>query len=165
MTPLDLQQTLIEELTTLLKDVLLPTVAGGEAAPTGYEQALPVVTEDEDDDSKFFPYFIVRIETGKITGFQGWTADESPWTVNLTVLLGTYDPDKNTNGHRALLEMITRITNRFIVHPCMGKNDEFRAIQEGMNWALQDEDTYPFYFGAIEIPFYVPKIERSDPYA
>ena len=31
-----------------------------------------------------------------------------------------------------------------------------------MSFALQDEDTYPFYFGAIDIKFYVPKIGRSD---
>lgn len=76
-----------------------------------------------------------------------------------TVLFGICDYDKETNGHRTILEMITKITNRFLERPLL--DSKFRANQN-VSFALQDEDTYPFYFGAIDIKFYVPKIGRSD---
>ena len=60
---------------------------------------------------------------------------------------------------RQILEMITKITNRFLERPLL--DSKFRANQN-VSFALQDEDTYPFYFGAIDIKFYVPKIGRSD---
>ena len=33
-----------------------------------YEQNLPVVTDDEEDESQFFPYALVKLETGKSCG-------------------------------------------------------------------------------------------------
>lgn len=107
----------------------------------------------EEDQSQFFPYFIVRIEEGNTP------TDDEPWLVGTTVLFGICDYDKETNGHRTILEMITKITNRFLERPLL--DSKFRANQN-VSFALQDEDTYPFYFGAIDIKFYVPKIGRSD---
>ena len=40
-------------------------------------------------------------------------------------------------------------------------DNKFRANQN-VSFALQDEDTYPYYFGGIDIKFYTPKIGRSD---
>jgi hypothetical protein len=34
-----------------------------------------------------------------------------------------------------------------------------------MDFALQDEDTYPYFFGGIEMKFWVQKARREDPYA
>ena len=34
-----------------------------------------------------------------------------------------------------------------------------------MSTAIQDEDTYPYYFGAIEMTFNLPKIERRDEFS
>ncbi len=132
--------------------------SGSDAAHTwpetqGYEQRLPEITDDEEDQSQFFPYFIVRIEEGNTP------TDDEPWLVGTTVLFGICDYDKETNGHRTILEMITKITNRFLERPLL--DSKFRANQN-VSFALQDEDTYPFYFGAIDIKFYVPKIGRSD---
>lgn len=39
-----------------------------------YEQNLPVVTDDEEDESQFFPYALVKLETGKLRTMivRGW---------------------------------------------------------------------------------------------
>jgi len=157
MVPYEFQNKLIEECETLLKDIQTKNVAGETVTGvTGYAQMLPVVTEDEEDESQFFPYFIVRLTDGLTED------DDDPWTVTANIYLGVYDPDKQTNGHYHVLEMITRITNRFMKEPLLAK--AYRA-QQKMEWALQDEDTYPFYFGGIEIKFSLPRIGRSDDYS
>lgn len=140
---------MIEDLQMQLKNAAGEDVFGVK----GYEQRLPEITDDEEDQSQFFPYFIVRIEEGNTP------TDDEPWLVGTTVLFGICDYDKETNGHRTILEMITKVTNRFLERPLL--DSKFRANQN-VSFALQDEDTYPFYFGAIDIKFYVPKIGRSD---
>ena len=154
MTPWDLQKSLIAEIEKLLAEMQLKNAAGEDVVGVkGYEQRLPEITDDEEDQSQFFPYFIVRIEEGNTP------TDDEPWLVGTTVLFGICDYNKETNGHRTILEMITKITNRFLERPLL--DSKFRAKQN-VSFALQDEDTYPFYFGAIDIKFYVPKIGRSD---
>lgn len=157
MTPWDLQKSLIAEIEELLAQMQLKNAAGEDVfGVKGYEQRLPEITDDEEDQSQFFPYFIVRIEEGNTP------TDDEPWLVGTTVLFGICDYDKETNGHRTILEMITKITNRFLERPLL--DSKFRANQN-VSFALQDEDTYPFYFGAIDIKFYVPKIGRSDDFS
>ena len=151
MTPWDLQKSLIAEIEELLAQMQLKNAAGEDVfGVKGYEQRLPEITDDEEDQSQFFPYFIVRIEEGNTP------TDDEPWLVGTTVLFGICDYDKETNRHRTILEMITKITNRFLERPLL--DSKFRANQN-VSFALQDEDTYPFYFGAIDIKFYVPKID------
>ena len=154
MTPWDLQTALIAEIEKLLADMQMENAAGEIVTGIkGYEQRLPEVTEDEEDQSQFFPYFIVRIEEGNTP------SDDEPWLVGTTVLFGIYDDSKETNGHRAILAAMDKVMNRFLERPLL--DNKFRANQN-VSFALQDEDTYPYYFGGIDIKFYVPKIGRSD---
>ena len=57
---------------------------------------------------------------------------------------------------------IQRICDRFAAKPLLAQ--KYYARQH-IQWALQDEDTYPYYFGGIEITFNLPKIGREDDYA
>lgn len=151
-----LQRDLVEEVGKIIKDIQTKDTMGNEVfGATGYEQQLPVVAEDEDDVSKRFPYYIVRVE-------QGSTADDdSPWVVQVGIYFGVYNPAQDTNGHRSLVNMIQRVADRFAAEPLL--NGMFRANQD-MSFALQEEDTYPFFFGGLQINFQVPKIQRKDPY-
>lgn len=157
MTAADLQKDLAEEIGNLLKEIRSKDAQGNEVVGAkGYYQQLPAIREDEDDVSKFFPYFIVRIEDGETED------DDDPWTVKADILLGSYDEDPDTNGHFRIMGMIQRIIDRFAAEPLL--NGRYRANQK-MRWELQDEDSYPFYFGGVELMFSVPKIERRDLYA
>ena len=84
------------------------------------------------------------------------------WSVSVIIQLGVFDDSKEGKGHRQLLTMIQKITDRFTEYPLL--DNAFRARQK-MDWELLDEDTYPFYFGGIEMHFLVPKQGRSDEYA
>lgn len=155
MTFTEFQKDLVKEVEVILKDVICKTPDGGEVVGVkGYEQQLPVVTENDEDESKFFPYFIVRISDAVTQG------DDEPWTVTADILFGCYEPDKLQTGHRHILVMIQRTADRFLAEPLLCK--KYRAQPE-MEVALQDEDTYPFFFGGARIKFSIPKMGRRLP--
>ena len=156
MTKKDLQDALVKETKEILKDVWTKNSLGEDAQVQVFPQRLPIMTEDEDDETKLLPYAIVRLGDAKTAG------DEDPWHVTVYWLLGVYDDGRKGQGHLHFLTMIERITDRFIEKPLLV--NRYRA-EQGMETALQDEDTYPFYFGGVEITFSIPKVGRRDKYA
>ena len=155
MTALELQDDLVKEVERILKDVRTRKVSGEEASGvTGYRQALPEVMEDEEDSSQFFPYCIVRLNDAVTED------DNDPWQVRVNFFFGVYDDNRKSNGHQHIMVMIQRVADRFAAEPLLNK--KFRA-QQKMEWALPDENTYPYYFGGLEIAFSVPKIGRREP--
>lgn len=156
MNTYGLQQSLMKEIARLLGEMHLKNTEGNETEIHGYEQRLPKLTEDEEDPSQFFPYFIVQLMTGNTED------DYDPWHVRVIIQLGIFDDDKEANGHRQLLSMIQKISDRFLEYPLL--DNAFRA-EQNMDWELLDEDTYPYYFAGLEMKFYVPKQGRSDDYA
>ena len=155
MTAEEFQRELIEEVEKILRDIQTENTAGETVTGVkGYEQMLPIVVNDEEDDSQFFPYFIVKLGDGKTQD------DDSPWIVTTDIYLGCHDNSEKAEGHRHILNMVQKICDRFAAEPLM--NSKFRA-EPDMEWALQDEDTYPFYFGGVRIRFNIPKIGRRTP--
>ena len=159
MVASDLQSELVEEITEILKDVSSVNDSGEPVEGfTGYEQFLPVLKNDDDDPDQFFPYFIVRLDSAK-------TEDDGDlWTATVDILLGVHDEDTENNGHKVILNAITRITTRFSQDAVLARNRNiaFRCLPE-MEWGLQDEDTYPYFFGGIQLKFWMPKPERKEP--
>ena len=179
MTVADLQQALIDEIEKILADVTTikeevedpndPTqyqtyhIKYGDGTRNnkgfkGYAQFLPKLQNDDDDPDQFFPYFIVRIDKGKTED------DDSLWTVTVDILLGIHDADTKNDGHLSIMTAITRITKRFAEEATLGYagRKAFRCHSE-MEWALQDEDTWPYFFGGVELMFDVPKPMRKEP--
>lgn len=155
MTTSQLQNDLIVEIARIICDVQTETAAGEKVdGATGYKQSLPQILADDETPDQFFPYFIVRLEEGSTED------DDSTWLVPASILFGVCDTDTNTDGHLHILEMIQRTADRFAAEPLLNKT--FRAVPK-MQWALQEEDTYPYYFGGIEITFMVPKMGRKEP--
>lgn len=155
----DLQRALITEIETILKS--LQNASAEEEWTngfTGYAQFLPVMKNDDEDIDQFFPYFIVRLQDGKTTD------DYDMWTVTADILIGIHDDDENNRGHFHIMNAIDRITRRFCEEPTIGTpgHKAFRCLPE-MQWDLQDEDTYPYYFGGVELKFWVPKPGRREP--
>lgn len=155
MTPLQLQRDLVVEIGQIICDVQTKNTSGDlVSGATGYKQSLPVLLSDDDMPDQFFPYFIVRLEEGDTED------DDSTWDTSVSILFGVFDEDSETDGHLHIMEMIQRTADRFTAEPLLNKM--FRAAPK-MHWALQDEDTYPYYFGGIEMKFMTPKIGRKEP--
>lgn len=155
MTRKEFLDALADDIKHSLRDVYTKTISGKEAPVAVYKNSLPIVTEDEDDESKFFPYAVVRLSESS-------TDEGKPWLQKVYILLGVYDDDIMGGGYMHILTMIERITNRFLEEPLL---DHKYIAEAAMNTAIQDEDTYPYYFGAIEMSFNLPKIERRDEFS
>lgn len=158
MTASELQRDLEKKIEELVKDVQSKTTTGRlVSGVTVYEQKLPELTAEEDEPSQFFPYAIIRLESGSTPD------DEDAWNVSTSILFGIHDGSPNSKGHRTIMEMIQRTVDYFTAYPLL--NHKFRA-QQDISWALPDADadTYPFYFGGVEIKFSVPKMARKDIY-
>ncbi len=155
MTALDLQEALVKEVEYLLKDITTFNAEGNRVEGVkAYRQQLPIITSDEEDDSKFIPYALVRLYDGKTED------DDSPWVVTTDIHLGVHDASTENQGHCHIMVMCQRIIDRFAAEPLLDR--KYRAEQD-MEWAVQDSDMYPFYFGGVRIKFDIPKIGRREP--
>ena len=154
MVSSDLQRALITEIGNLLSALQ----NDGQNGFNGYAQFLPVLRNEDDDPDQFYPYFIVRVDSAQTED------DEECWTINVDILLGVHDEDTENGGHYRIMNAINRITTRFCEEPTIGvaRYKAFRCLPR-MQWALQDTDTYPYFFGAVELHFLAPKPERREP--
>ena len=148
MTALEFQKDLAYEVESILKDVITKDPEGNTVVGVkAYRQFLPKVTEDDEDETKFFPYAIVRLS-------EGTTPDDfTPWIVTVDILLGVYDTDPTMGGGDHILIMIRRIIDRFSQEALLAK--KYRCETQ-MDWAVQDEDTYPYFFGGVRLKFNIP---------
>lgn len=154
MTILNFQNALMEEAGNILKGVGTKNMSGEIMDGVNlFAQNLPIVQSDDEDESKFFPYAIIKVYDGRTED------DDSPWTVTADIHLGVYDSDEDNQGHQHIAVMIQRLVNRFAAEPLL--DQKYRA-QQDMEWAMQDEETYPYFFGGVRMKFSVPKIGRRD---
>ncbi len=155
MTFKELQDDLIAEIEALLKDVRTKNTDGEEIIGIkGYPHMLPILQSDEDDPAQYFPYFIVRYDGGQTED------DDDCWHVSTNIILGVHET-ATENGHEHILVMIQRIVDRFAWDPQFA--GKYRVDQK-IQWAVQEDDTYPFYFGAVALTISAPKIGRKSDY-
>lgn len=115
------------------------------AAPKAYEQFLPKRrTQDAEDP---FPYVIVRIDSG------GIDTQTDPHKVAVILVIGIYDDDPDNQGHKAVLEIIERIQEHYEGTPLLAGQFTF---DDPFNWALQDEQSWPYFYGACNLTFKLP---------
>lgn len=167
-----LQQELADELKKIFGGFRLKNPQGEESElnifeqllpmpePTAQEEVPPELLEnglaEEQTAPDPYPYIIVRIADGEIKD------ENSAQDANITLLFGTYEPDYNKQGHKDILNIIAKIYERFAKYPVL--NGKY-TIQYPILWTLQDEESYPFYFGGMNLTFEIAAIRREDPYA
>lgn len=103
-----------------------------------------------------YPYIIVRIEDGEIKD------EDSAQTVNIYLIIGIYEPDYDKQGHKDVLNIIAKLYERFGKNPVL--NGKY-TIQYPVSWAIQDEESYPFYFGGMNLAFEMAAMRREDEYS
>lgn len=164
MTVFQLQKDLMEEIESVLSDIMLKKPKGGMSTIKSYSQELPKREQvvkpgslmPEDDGTDPYPFCVVRMESGSIfTGAQG---------VRTILIFGVFDDALENQGHQALLNIIHRVSERFIINPVL--KDRYRMNErEGINWILDDEERYPYYIGSMEMAWDAYFVEREDRYA
>lgn len=110
------------------------------------EDEPPEPPQDPEADDDPFPYLIVRLDKGDITG------PDAAHRINVIVLVGIFDDDPGNQGYIAVMEIIERIQQHYQEMPVLGA---FSFTGE-FSWALQDEESYPYYFGVCSFAFDAP---------
>lgn len=154
MTVLKLQDALIEDVKETLKDMITQDVSGNRVTGVKvFAQQLPVISSNERDTSRFLPYAVVKI-------LDAQTEEDIPWSVTTGIYFGVRDAGRENQGHKHIMVMIERVTDRFISDPLL---DNRYWAQQDIQWELDSEDHYPHFFGGVCINFSVPKIGRREP--
>lgn len=153
MTTMLLQEELEKEVERVLKDIICKSVKGELTHIKAFAQNLPKkvqnvsagqVNPKKDDDP--YPFCVIELEGGSVS------IPESMQEVSVTFTFGIYDDDVQCQGHKVILTMIQRITERFIKNPVL--NGKYRMNHNvGVTWVLDNKDRYPYYFGAMEMTF------------
>lgn len=152
MTPEMLQEALIEECKTLFVEDRFKAPSGELTHINMFPQNLPMVESDEDNDPA--PYIIVRIVKGTDSG-----EADSVHKVEMLLIIGIFDMDLQAQGHRDVQHIINTIYRRFKTNPVL--DNQYR--QEGpIEWDIQDDSYYPYFFGALKTSFIIPAIRRED---
>lgn len=169
-----LQQDLVAELKRLFDGAEFRSPKGEREKLSVFSQALPIPESADPPEGDLapelieeglglsdaggaepFPYIIVRLETGAITQIDG------EQTIKTTLIFGAYDNSLENQGHKDVLHMIQKIYERFAKNAILAA--KYECVMP-INWALQDEESYPYYFGGMELNFNTIPLEREDKY-
>lgn len=155
MTPLMLQDELVEEMSRLLDGYLYKTPAGERVPIKVYAQNVPINETDDDEDP--IPYVIVRLNSGDDEGTR-----DSFNIVKLVIIIGIWDDSLDNQGHRDILNIVQKVYERFHENPNLNN----KAVYTGdFHWALQEDTYYPYSFGACSLNFNIAAIRREDRFA
>ncbi len=162
MNARELQQAVIDDLERLFSKNSFKTPRHEMKPPKAYRQQLPQFDAQELDD--FFPYIIVRLDKG------GVESQTSAHKADVMLVIGIYDdgtkeyrPEDTTEfvdeggwdtrnlGSIAVMEIMEKIQAHYEQEPSL-KNGKF-YFDGPFHWAMQDEDSYPYYFGVCELSF------------
>ena len=140
MTARELQHDLAADLLRIFKDRRYLNPRGERAHLQVFKQNLPKREHGDDEDP--FPYIIVRLDTG------GVDTQIDPHRIQVILVIGIYDDDLENNGHEAVLEILEVIQEHYEALPVL--NGKFR-MEDPFFWALQDEESYPYFYGAAQM--------------
>lgn len=154
MTATILQEQLCEEIRSIFQQSRFKDSTGKHVELNVFEQNLPIREDDEEPDP--VPYVIVRMSEGTTK------SDEESHEVIVELLIGYFDDNPQNNGHKGVLEIIQKIYERFAKNPMLANRFIFK---EPFEWAMQDEESFPYYFGAASMTFTTAAIRKEDPLA
>lgn len=168
-----LQDDLATDLAEIFKHFFLKDPQGNTVHLNIFKQSLPIptaaempetVTDEELEEGIYdvqakedpYPYIIVRVEQGKIEEI------DQEQTVIVNLIIGVIDRDYSNQGHKDVLNIIQKIYERFAKNAILAK--KYECVMP-IEWALQDEESFPYFFGGMALQFETIRIRREDPYA
>ena len=171
MTINELQESLIKEIERITQDMELINRKGEHAELKWYRHAIPffsvipdgadsdgsLLLEDDsansggttEDEMDLFPYFITRVDSADYQDDGG--------QAKVLLLFAVYDDDPDMRGYYSLTAVMERVISRFRHENVLGAFWCERKI----SMAFQDDDTYPQFFGAMEMIWHLPDISME----
>lgn len=154
MTAQMLQEALVRDIEKIFQGDRFNNSLGKRVPLNVFEQNLPITQSEDDPDP--VPYIIVRLETGTTK------SGTDPQEVLVTLLVGIIDEDTQNIGHKTVLGILQKIHERFEKEPMLDNKYRF---QDPFDWALQDEESFPYFFGAASMTFQTSAIRKEDRFA
>lgn len=171
-----LQDDLAAELEKIFENTRLQNPRGELVPVNVYKQELPIPPPtqppEEDYDPELieadeglsdlenqedpFPYAIVRIREGEIKKIDGDQA------VEVLIIFGVIDRDLSNQGYKGVLNLIQLVYERFSKNAILSA--KYECVMP-IEWALQDEPSFPYFIGGMTLTFLTHPIRREDPYA
>lgn len=152
MTPLELQDGLVDEISRILDGHTYKTPDGERISINVFAQNIPMNETDDENDP--IPYIIVRLNSGEDEGGR-----DSINTVSIVVIVGIWDDAMDSQGHRDVMNIIQKIYQRFHEKPDLNR----KAVYAGdFRWAIQEDSYYPYSFGACHMKFHIAAVRRED---
>lgn len=170
MTLLDLQSELIKKIEEILKDIHFLNCEKQSQKIKGYAQTAPrrlaqikeprmydyqaedyekYYEAETDPQKELVPFFVVRITEANFSN------EENKAIID--ILFQIFDDDMNMKGYFTLFASMERIRQHFSKNNVLGAywcEDKFSIVS-------QENDTYPYFYGGIEMIWNLPKIERE----
>lgn len=148
-TPKMAQTAMAETVRLVFKDKKFNSPTGPKSLNV-FEQDLTVPEDsDEDVDTELavMPYVIVRLSGGEVKD------EHSTQTVEMTLIVGAYDNSGKRSGWGEVLNILEDLMKYFCSVRSIGENSH---ILLPIEWAMQEDDSQPYYFGALRITVTVP---------
>lgn len=148
------------ELCRLFDGMVFENSSGGEAGMHIFKQDFPIRkfnADEKQEDDDYFPYCVVRAENGTSGSHQ---------TVGITLTFGICERGEGNNGELRILNLIERVSQRFLNERTIG--GKFRlSYEEPIRWGLpkDEENTYPYFYGLLEMTWESFYDETEDRYA
>lgn len=159
------EDALADDLRELFAGQVFPCSAGGERQINVYVQDLPIIEgfdEAPRDNEIPEPYIIVRTSEGKTE------KPTSAQEISVILIVCAYDNAPNRQGHRYVLHIMREILARYMRNPLVRIKPGSSGTCGGpwsflcpAKWATQQDDTHPYYFGAMQLKFEAPAV-RSE---
>lgn len=164
MTVNNLKTTLMKDIENALQYISLLGPGNKEKQIKVYPQALPITEtrlgwsdelspgEGSNPEDEIFPYAIVRIGETKY--------EEEYGQATVFLMFGIYNENQNMSGYSDLINVIETIVNKYRKNTVVG---EFYCDSK-MSVAIQEDDTFPYFFGGIEMIWNLPRLVLEGEY-
>lgn len=163
MTNQWLTQCLIKKIEELAGSIALIGVQKEKRFLKGYAESIPQqpltsdwekadgdLLEDTDPEDALIPYLIVK--TTEIS------YQEEGAEAKVYLLFCICDHSEQMEGYQTLWNLLNRVTGYFRANSVL---DAFYC-ERTMKAVVQEEDTYPYFFGGIEMTWNLPDLEEEE---
>ena len=149
MTPADLQNTLMQRISLILKDFPLETSYNDPTKFKVYKQHPPEQdaedhTDQDEWEKEIYPFVSVKLLGGDKKG--NHTTQLEP----VLLMIGVRNEEMNGKGFDDAVTAAQAIMNDLNKNPMI---DQRYPIQYPMKWTPYEENTFPYFFIGIELTF------------
>lgn len=150
MIPTELQSLLKARVEELFEGKLYNSPSNERVPLKVFEQQLP---NKKSNDETHYPYIIVSLNYGEQKTIEDY--QKAP----VLFIIAIYEEDPDNQGHKEVLSIANDLLKNFMEYPILDKQFEFGFP---VRWGLHEEDMAPYYYGALETQWTLPKIQRVD---